>query len=218
MKRLFIALGVSIFIASSCTITQKFDFNEDFSGTYMLEIDMSSMMSLMGDEMAGEDSTAEESSDEEKDMEELVENLKGMDGISDVVYENDEKMGRYMISYKFRDIDVLNLSMATAGMTKDMARDDHIFFTQKGSKLIYTIPNLNEGDDAPTADLAGMDDMMMDMMKYKLEFSFAGGVKKAKSKQLKKSLKTGDKDVRWHANFKEVMELEGETVITIQPK
>lgn len=215
MKGLLLSFGICLFLLSSCTISQRFSFNEDLSGTYILELDMSMMMSLMGgEESEDSDSTEEEVSPEEEEMSDLVERLKATDGISDVKYNNEEK-GKFTISYRFRDIDVLNSSLSNGELTREMS-GSHVFFEQKGSKLTYTIPDLNDNDGDTAPDLEGMDDMMLEMMKYELEFYFAGGVKKAKSKQLKKTLRSTENLVIWESNIKELMKRDGATVISIK--
>lgn len=182
MKKLFFPLLMVLFAMSSCTIEQQVHFNNDRTGTNTTLIDMSGMMEMAG-EMGG-DSTSDggESLFGSPEMQESLEEMRQMEGISNVRVEEDTKKGIYKIAMDFTDANMLNQTGDPASMMGGNAdgpkvAEDHQYWQFKGKKVIYDFPSeaFQELKEDPEYDPS-----MMGMFQYKFTVSFDTPIKKVK--------------------------------------
>lgn len=166
-----------VLFLTSCTITQEFHFNRNYSGTSKMMIDMGSFMDMM----AGMDSTGVQGADMKDSLDfafnESAKKLEGI-GVTNIQYgwQDDNKV--MFLSYDFPDIDVLNkaLNASDDGNTSFMKaddNDDHVYFIRKGKTLTYQGVK-SKNDSINMGDMASM----KDMYKFKLIFTFDRKVKK----------------------------------------
>jgi hypothetical protein len=178
MKKIYYSgIFLIIFILSSCTITQEFYFNKDFSGTYTSTIDMSELIKAMNTN-GKEDKSFTDSLN--LMLKQTEEKMKGT-GISNLKsgWKNDKIL---FISYDFSNIDVLNKALNNSGISDNNAPtgEDFVFFTLKRKTLTYHgIP--------PKETAEGGKDLgaMKDYYKYKAIFSFERKIKKADNPKYK---------------------------------
>lgn len=162
---------------TSCTITQEFHFNKNFSGSSKMTIDMGTFMNMM----AGMDSTGTQGAEMKDSLDfafnESAQKLEGV-GVTNIKYgwQNDNKI--MFLSYDFPNIDVLNKALnasddGNSAFMRAQDEGDHVYFIRKGKTLTYQgIKSKN--DTVNMGDMASM----KDMYKYKLVFSFDRKVKK----------------------------------------
>lgn len=207
MKKL-IALFTLTAIIASCSLNQHFHFNEDYSGNYSMEFDMSAIleMAMQEDSTMNEDEIWE---DVNFDSLKLV--MEQVEGISNVVTEAEG--GIIKMSYSFKDIESLNRVLENSDMGDD--EQDEMFeallgsstyFEAKGKKLSYNVPSL--------ADLGIADSlsMYMDMISYNTEFTFDKPVKKVSNEDATVS----DNKITLEGNFGEL--LKGEKNMSFEAK
>jgi len=187
-------------IVASCTVTQEFNFNNDFSGNYKMVFDMSSLMS-----MAGGEEEAEELLDKEaKDSILLVYN--NIDGISNTKVDSKDYV--MTISYNFENLDALNIAIEQTSMAGDdeesgnatasMLTNSNIKFSGKGKKLTYSIPEFS------TYDVEDSTLMYLDMIDLKSTFNFKRNVKSVDNTSA--IIQENGKSVVIEGNFKEFAE------------
>lgn len=190
----------------SCTITQKYQFNEDLSGKTSVNIDMSALSALAGEEAEdGEDPIGSALEDEE--LADALAQLENVDGISNVNMLQDDDNGIIEISYQFANMEVLNTGVAgTDIMAKDAGGSEgHAYWTRNksGKKLSYRIPNMADAPGMEDLDMSSMEGMD-DMFKYELVMEFAKPVKKIK-KNSDATLSSDKKTIRWSSTLTKMM-------------
>ncbi len=178
MKKIyFTGILLIIFALSSCTITQEFYFNKDFSGTYTSSIDMSKLIEAMNSSDGADRSFTDSLN---LILRKTEEKIKGT-GISNLKsgWKNDKIL---FISYDFSNIDVLNKALNNSGISENSTplEKDFVFFTLKRKTLTYHgIP--------PKETAEGGKDLgvMKDYYKYKAIFSFERKIKKSDNPKYK---------------------------------
>ena len=167
-----------IILVSSCTITQEYTFNKDFSGTAKLSIDMASFLEMM----AGMDSTGT-SVKEMQDSLDFVfnESAQKLDsvGVKNIQFGWEKGTKILFMSYDFEDLEQLNIALNASNtqntaVSKSLSDKPHVYFTKKGKKtLIYSGPKSDK-------DISGNADMesMKDYYKYAVVFNFKRKIKK----------------------------------------
>lgn len=179
MKKLifFVAL---LFVIVSCTVTQEYHFNNDFSGTAKSSIDMSTLIAFANAaDSTGEEETSFDSL--EYHLQDMHADLEKIPGISNVKHSWDENTGIMFISYDFDDIETLNVSMGRnfselTFETKQTA-EDFQYFSQKGRKLYFSLPEIQNDTLFEDSDM----ESMQELFKYQIKFSFDKEVKKIQS-------------------------------------
>ncbi|OQY02303.1 MAG: hypothetical protein B6I20_07105 [Bacteroidetes bacterium 4572_117] len=183
MKKLSYILLFIVFIFTSCTITQEFHFNKDFSGSAKITIDMGTLIDMM----AGMDSTGTQSANLKDSLDfafkESSEKLKGL-GVTNVNYgwlDNDKTT---YLSYNFPDIETLNKAMnasddGNTSFMKSEDNDEHVYFKRKRKTLIYESVK-SKKDSVNSKEMASM----KDYYKYKLIFTFDRKIKKVDNKNI----------------------------------
>lgn len=178
MKILSIIAFLLTICLSSCTITQEYHFNKDFSGTTKLSIDLGTLIEMM----AGLDSTGTQNQNMKDSLDfvfkESAQKLDSL-GMKNIQYGWEEGTNVLYMSYDFANIDELNKALNASNsqneaFNKTISDEPHVYFTQKGRKtLIYTGPKSKN-------DISGNKDMesMKDYYKYAVTFSFDRKIKK----------------------------------------
>jgi len=175
LKSLVFILAISF---TSCTITQEFQFNKDFSGNTRLSIDMGSLMEMM----SGMDSSGIQTKNM-KDSLDFVFNeskfkLDSM-GIKNIKYGWEDGSNILFMSYDFDNIETLNKSInasnkGNAAFGKAINSEPHTYFTLKGKNLTYKGPKSNnETGNSPDME------SMKDYYKYNIVFTFERKIKKS---------------------------------------
>ena len=181
MKNLFaLLIFLSGVFLSSCTVTQEFYFNKDFSGTYKSTIDMSQFIGAIKSLDTSTTGTSDFKDSLNLLLDEANKKLLGT-GVSNlkVGWTNNDVM---FLSYDFADIDVLNKALNKSVMAKNENGDrkDFVYFEQKGKKLIYNGQSPDDLSDEGK-DLG----KMKDYYKYKLSFTFERTIKKTDNDKYK---------------------------------
>jgi len=173
LNTIVIILLISI---SSCTITQEFNFNKNFSGNTRLAIDMGSLMEMM----SGMDSSGVKTQDMKDSLDFVFQESKvKLDslGIKNIKYGWEEGTNILFMSYDFDNIETLNKSLNASSQGsafgKTLSSEPHTYFTLKGKELSYKGPK-SSNDVSNNADM----ESMKDYYKYVLIFNFTRTIKK----------------------------------------
>jgi phosphoribosyl-AMP cyclohydrolase len=160
---------------TSCTITQEYHFNKDFSGNTKLSIDMGTFMQMM----AGMDSTGSSTRSMKDSLnivfDESAQKLKDL-GVKNIKLGWEENSDILYMSYDFDNIDILNNALNAANaqnatISKTISDEPHTYFSRKRKTLIYKGPKSSK--DAPK-DM----ESMSEYYQYALIFTFDRKVKK----------------------------------------
>ncbi|MCF6366550.1 MAG: hypothetical protein L3J35_10155 [Bacteroidales bacterium] len=183
MKRIILILTSVLFLFTvGCNITQEYTFNKDMSGTSNMEIDISALISFMGNMDSLENKNSLDSLDES--FATVAEEYKKM-GATNVEYGWKNNKTVLFISYDYKDIEMLNklLSAETGDLLGSKILGDSTEkpkFILKGKyKLIYDAPEVSNDTLFNNKDM----ESMKDYYNYKLKFNFATEVKKLKSEK-----------------------------------
>lgn len=197
-----LAILVMVLGFSSCfDILEEYEFNADGSGKAKIVMDVSKMMALMEGLGSALDSAADETGKVDDSMAEMfndtkvIDNLKSVPGIKNIVNLNNRETSTIGYSFEFANVEALNaalivrgndLGMGEAmGMSVDDAneteKDNSISFAGKkfSRKLDMKMEEKEDADDEDK-ESAAMAKMMFKDAKYTLRYTFANGVKKVK--------------------------------------
>lgn len=172
-KFLFFVLAGLI---SSCTITQRFSFNNDFSGdlTHVVDYTKSIENSL------GEIQSKTESKDAVLDsaaMLQLDSAISAIRGISDVLIK--ELDNKVELECHFANIEALNTLLSDENNLENNV-DQFCSFRKKGKKVIVTFNTdklkKNNENESPLSD----NEDLFKAITYRFEYHFQQGVKSAK--------------------------------------
>jgi len=159
-SKLFIFFLIGV-ISASCSIDEKFKFNSDLSGHYSFEFDYSAILEF--------DSSGSANMEMDKGYIEMEEELKGIEGLSNIVVLSDNEIGKVLVSYDFTSIEALN----QANFNKESNRYNK-FFSLNKNKLQFTSDFSEELEEFKEP---GMDDEELlenieSFIDYKMTFSF----------------------------------------------
>lgn len=159
-------------LVASCTIRQEFSFEEDFSGQYKVDVDMSSMASLT-------DGKAEPLLDSfNKDS--MIEAMNNPSGLSQAFIE--EKDHVISFGYHFHDVKSLNGAQKDADWGAIMGEGFRVLesekpmFALKGKKLFYSPPKF-DNNNSEVEETEGMEGMSS-MIRYEVVLHFKKPIKK----------------------------------------
>lgn len=179
MKKINILLlaVVAMIAATSCTIDQTINYNDDMSGTNSIIIDMSGAMDMMGG-MLGDDSEAMQGMDLKEGLGDLEESFADIEGVSNLQIIDNMKSYKMGFSYDFRDTKALNDAMqdylAENGSAKKKKSKET--YKLKGKKLLLNFENLDtEGLGESLGDPSMMG--MLGMMDYNITINLPEQVK-----------------------------------------
>jgi len=171
---------------TSCTITQEYNFNKDFSGNTKLSIDMGSLMEMM----SGMDSAGVKTQDMKDSLDFVFKESKAkLDslGIKNIKYGWEEGTNILFMSYDFDNVETLNESLnasnkGNAAFNQTISSEPHVYFSRKGKTLTYKGPK-SDKDIGNNADMQSM----KDYYKYALIFNFQRKIKKIDNPNVKLS-------------------------------
>jgi hypothetical protein len=154
----FILIGI---LTTSCSIDEKFQFNSDLSGHYSFEFDYGAILAL--------DSSGSANMEMDKGYIEMEEELKGIDGLSNIVVLSDNINGKVLVSYDFSTIDALN----QANYNKESKRYNK-FFSANKNKLQFTSDFSDELEEFkdPKMDDEELLENIESFIDYKMTFNF----------------------------------------------
>jgi methionine synthase II (cobalamin-independent) len=191
----------------ACTVQTNIHFNEDFSGNIEYVIDMSEAAAML------DDTAKTESIFEEEDMQEAVEDLKNMEGVTNVQTNEDLNNAVYKLSMDFNSIETLNKILSegdpVSGFYGDLdntEENQNLHFEQKKNKLYIHMMDLSElqkefQESSEEESYMGAGELFT----YQLNFTFEKEVKKIKTKGI--ATQSGDK-VQFSLNMDQLIELE----------
>ena len=186
LKNLSILSAILIaFAFTSCTISQEYKFNDDFSGRSETKVDMSGLINVMkamdttGN--GGDLDTISESFAE-------IENILQREGAKNInLGWNDDKTV-IILEYDFDNINSLNnlitqadpMQLLFSEKKENVKKTKGNKFTVKGdNKLIFKAPELESDTIFTGEDMASM----KEYYKYELSFSFNKKIKKVNNKK-----------------------------------
>lgn len=166
LRILLIGLLACCFFGS-CTIKQRYDFNEDLSGTYSTSIDMSQLAAIAGDSAMNE-------LDKDLNADSVTQALNGLEGLSNTrLTLNDNAL---TISIAFDKPEDVNQMNKAANSEKEKISSNR-FFERKGSKIYYDQNDLSGALKDKAEE--GMETMGA-LIEMEMIFSFAKAPRKIK--------------------------------------
>lgn len=165
LSKLLFTVLLSFFIIS-CTVQENFDFNEDLSGHYSFQFNYGALLEF--------DSIGVANNEMAKGYLEMEEELKNIEGLSDIIVVSDNVEGNVFISYDFSNLEALN----KANYNKESERYNK-FFALEGKKLIFKV-DFSEELESYKED--GMDETELlenieNMIDYTMTFNFKKKIK-----------------------------------------
>lgn len=163
--RLAISLVIAV-IFYSCTVQEDFHFNKDLSGHYSFKFDYSAILEF--------DTSGTANREMDKGYIEMEDELKKIEGISNIIILSDKERGTVLVSYDFANIEALN----QANYNKETDRYDKLFSVD-GKKVAFRSDFANqlqeyEDEDMNSDDLLSSVESMLD---YKMTFTFENKIK-----------------------------------------
>lgn len=180
-KNLYLFLIVILFLVS-CSITQEYHFNNDFSGTANTSIDISVMKNLLSSmDSTGEGDNSFDTLDQS--LVEVAEKLKRV-GAENIKYgwKNDKTV--LYLTYDFKNVDVLNKTLSETGSGMDLlgkgaSENGTPKFSKKGKRtLIYDAPPVKKDTLWDNSEM----ESMREYFQYSLQFSFNKKIKRVNNK------------------------------------
>lgn len=176
IKLLFLAL-LALIIASSCTIKQSIEYNEDLSGRHSLLFDMSEFMEEMKGLYPEGETEMNKDSDIQESLNELSTIFKSQEGVSNIQNINRSDEGIFGFSFDFENTEALNSGMATY-LENDQAKEkgkNNYYQKKKTLALNFDKTSLGSlGSELQSEEMQ----MMLSSIDYKIELSFPFPIKK----------------------------------------
>ncbi|MCD8528879.1 MAG: hypothetical protein LRY27_02665 [Chitinophagales bacterium] len=180
LNLLFVILIAGI-IASSCTVKQTINYNEDMSGTQTFSIDMSDMMTQLAFmQEEGEESIFKKEDFEGAfdDLKDGIEDNKGISNFKSLFNEKEESFG---FQFDFKDTKALNqfFKQKTTDENVKQNKNTGYILKKKSLSINYEEYNLSElfgEDNEENQEMASMMGMM-DMFTFETEINFPFKVK-----------------------------------------
>jgi len=182
-----------VFVAGllfSCTITQHYSFNVDYSGDYTLDFDITQLA-----EFGAESPDSVEDFFEEMNLDSLADAYNTVPGIANVRVTKDKNI--LHVAYSFANLEALNASLNTNGKTDLNLGDAEEKFKVTDGIFNYNIGSFGEN---PSDSLAEM----MSFVDYDITMSFARKIKSASTGTISEDGKT----VNLKGNFGEIVKEE----------
>ena len=215
MKKLLLISLLFVFLMTSCTITQEFHFNKDFSGTAKLSVDMGMFIGMM----KSMDTSSTKNSVADSLKYTFGESKVKLDsiGASNVKYEWNDSTNVMFLSFDFKDIEMLNISLnatkeTNRELTKNKSTEPHVFFIRKGKKTLIYNGSKKESSGKPSKEMSSM----KDYYKYNLIFTFDRKVKSVQNPNVIHTKKT--KRVELRGNMFDIMSEKYDSKITFKLK
>lgn len=203
MKRIIIAIAVTISLLTGCTISQSYHFNKDFSGTAETSIEMGELITFIKSMDTSGNGNSMDTLD--KSFKEVADKLTEA-GAKNVNYGWKDDQTTLFVKYDFANIDDLNnliknsSNQSLNSLTFSGNPDDVIKFTKKGKrKLIYDAPEVDNDTLKDNEQIAAM----KDYIKYEINFSFENEIKKYTNKNA--VLSSDKKTVIMNGNIMDIL-------------
>lgn len=184
MKKTTLIFVIAIFFLASCSITQEYHFNKDFSGNYKMEMDLGDMITMIKamdttGNMNGLDTL-------DQSFKELSHKYEKAGATNVNAGWNDDKT-TIMLSFDFADVDALNMILEnTSGDESIMdfaSKGDTTKFKNKGTKFLSVdLPEFKND----TSSLASLE-QIKDYLTIETIFSFDRTIKKINNENAKLS-------------------------------
>ena len=157
----FVSFFTVLFLLTSCTITQHYSFNNDFSGNYSMAFDLSGLEALQDSASKDEDFFEGINTDS---IEEVYSKL---DGISKVKVRTEKNV--LYLSYKFDGLESLTASFAN-GTEYNMGMNEQAKFSFEDGVFRY---------DFTTANVVDSLSESMNFFEYNVIMDFKQPIKEA---------------------------------------
>lgn len=168
---MILAIAAIAILFSGCVVEQEYTFHENWSGTYLTRVDLSSMAALSG----GEEESAPLLNDTM--VSELQSKYEAIPGITNV--QTSGKDNILLSGFDFSNTDVLNAAFKPEDGGNGSA--NLLSFERKGKKgLVIKVDKSAMGDEAT----AGAE-QMGDMISFKIALKFDKKIKKVKGEVAK---------------------------------
>jgi hypothetical protein len=168
MKNILVVC-LSILLLASCTLTQQYSFNEDFSGHYQLEFDLSDMANY-----GNEDPDSVPNVFEGFNIDSVQDAYAKIEGISKIKVKTENNV--LFVEYKFADLKALNASLSLqeqADLGISGMGSDNKFSYVDG---VFTYNFQDETSAEATPDSIAQ---MMSFVDYSIRMQFAKPIKSA---------------------------------------
>jgi hypothetical protein len=175
MKKLTIVVMITLMFLASCTITQEYHFNKDFSGNYNMEMEVGELITMLKAMDTTGNMTALDTLDQQfKDISKNYEDA-GAKNV-EAGWKNDKNT--IFITFDFKDVESLNSILKNTGENADFlslgSNSEPVSFTHKGTKFLSVdLPEIN----SDTGSLKELE-QMKDMLTIETIFSFDRKIKK----------------------------------------
>ncbi len=209
MKKLALLL-LPVLVITSCTVTRNITFNADRSGTMDNTIDMTGLVSMLGEEGGGGMGNM-------GDMSQFGQSkaaLEAVPGITNVNVTYDTT-GILNMKYSFANVDALNKSLNAGGNSMDMLggqsdtdkgkTKEHNRITYKGKKFVMEEVDKKTRDEYQKGEKKeemAQAEMMMASSQIITNITFPSDVKKV---SYKNASVTNGKTVSYTTPFKELL-------------
>jgi len=215
MKKLIFIGLLLVLLTTSCTITQEFHFNKDFSGTAKLSVDMSMFVGVM----KGMDTSSKGNSFSDSLKYAFTESKLKLDslGATNVKYNWNDSTSVMFLSFDFKDIDMLNVALNATDetnkeLTKNESKEPHIYFKRKGRKTLIYEGNKTKSGKKSSKEMSSM----KDYYKYNIIFTFDRKIKKVQNSNVLHKEKS--KKVELRGNMFDMMKKEYDSKIIFKLK
>ncbi len=168
MKYLFALLAFS-FVLGSCSISQEYFFNKDFSGTYKMEFDLSGISDI-------DEGGADDLEISQQELDSLKMAFENIEGISKVNVET--KNSVIYVAYSFKDLNALNKSLENFSQD-DLSFGDENKFAFENNVFSYNFSEDNMGE-TPADSVA----QMMSFLAYNVKMTFEKKIKTVSNGEL----------------------------------
>lgn len=180
LKRFIIITPFILLFLGACNITQEYTFNKDFSGTSQLEIDMSAMVGMLGENDSIRNNSLDTITFAFKKMAEEYEKM----GAKNVKFGSKGNNTIYYLSFDFQNVEDLNKLLSSRGSEMmgasfmgDSTTEKPKFIKKWNRRLIYDAPEVKNDTLFNNKEMASM----KDYYNYTLKFNFATKIRKLKS-------------------------------------
>lgn len=161
----FLVLFFSICLGA-CSISEDYTFNPDFSGHYSFNFDYSAILQF--------DSSGTANDEMEKGYLEMEEELKKIEGITNILIVSNGEKGKVLVSYDFANLEALNQTNYDAETGKYSK-----YFSKEGKKFEFTADfseELKEYTD-PNMSVEELKENIQTMLEYTINFTFEDKIK-----------------------------------------
>lgn len=187
-----------LLIATSCTIKQEYVFDENFSGKYNVEIDMSTMASMFGEEAP--------SMIDSIDTDSIIDACNALDGISNTFIREEPGTATMNIGYDFADLNSMNQAQESSDLTGALGETISVkasgdeLFSLKGKKLRYAPPIMSAQETDQQQEM----ESMWGMVRYEVVMRFDQPIKKVTNERW--TISSDKKTMKLEIGFDELLE------------